>query len=86
MTVRWRSVVLMDEPVPYRPTPQAELLGLRVRVDDLNEILRHLDRATMHLQAYCRSIDGTPDYYEWGMVLEMLEEVRDAYRLRKPVS
>lgn len=75
----------MDEPVPYQPTPEAELLGLRVRVADLNEILQHLDGATLDLQAYCQGISGKPDYDQWATVMELVEEVRDAYRLRKPL-
>jgi hypothetical protein len=74
----------MDEPVPYMPTDKAQLISIRMRVEELEMMLRHLDRHSLDLLLYATSINGTPDRYEWSVVLDLIREVRDAYGLRSP--
>ena len=66
----------MDEPIPYTPTLDAQLLTLRNRVGELERTVRRLDRTTLNLVVYAASIDGLPDADEWRTVLELVEEVR----------
>jgi len=58
--------------------------AVAMRVTELEAILRHLDRHSLDLLLYATSIDGTPDRYEWSVVLDLIREVRDAYGLRTP--
>jgi len=74
----------MDEPVPFQPTEKAMVLTLKGRVEELEEILRHLDRTTLDLFLYAQSLDGQPDRYEWSVIVDLIREVRDAYGLRTP--
>jgi len=66
----------MDQPIPYTPTLDAQLLTLRNRVGELERTVRRLDRTTLNLVVYAASIDGLPDADEWRTVLELVEEVR----------
>ena len=74
----------MDEPVPYQPTDKALVLSLSARVEELERILRHLDRHSLDLFLYAQSLSGAPDRYEWTVVKDLIREVRDAYGLRTP--
>ena len=58
--------------------------ALAMRVTELEMMLRHLDAYSLDLFLYANSIDGTPDRYEWSVVLDLIREVRDAYGLRTP--
>ena len=58
--------------------------ALAMRVTELEVMLRHLDAHSLDLFLYAASIDGTPDRYEWSVVLDLIREVRDAYGLRTP--
>ena len=58
--------------------------ALAMRVTELEMMLRHLDSHSLDLFLYAASIDGTPDRYEWSVVLDLIREVRDAYGLRTP--
>lgn len=62
----------------------SEAGAVAMRVTELEAILRHLDRHSLDLLLYATSIDGTPDRYEWSVVLDLIREVRDAYGLRTP--
>jgi hypothetical protein len=75
---RWTK---MDDTAPYSVT---EAGVLAMRVTQLEAILRHLDRHSLDLLLYAKSVDGTPDRYEWSVVLDLIGEVRDAYGLRTP--
>lgn len=75
---------MSEEPVPYRPTDKARALSLSVRVQELEAMLRHLDRHTLDLFLYVHSLGGAPDRYEWMVVKDLIREVRDAYGLRTP--
>ena len=74
----------MDEPVPYTLTEKAHCAALLAQVDELQAILRHLDRHSLDLWLYVQSLSGTPDRYEWMVVKDLIREVRDAYGLRTP--
>ena len=74
----------MDEPVPYQPTDKALVLSLSARVEELERILRHLDRHSLDLFLYADSLPAVPDRYEWMVVKDLVREVRDAYGLRTP--
>lgn len=76
----------MDEPIPYTPTLDAQILSMRHRVGELEQLTRSLDRTTLNLVVYAASIDGMPDADEWRTVLELIEEVRGVYGSRKPFS
>ena len=75
---------MSEEPVPYQPTDKAHVLGLSLRVEELERILRHLDRHSLDLFLYAQSLPEQPDRYEWSVVLDLIREVRDAYGLRTP--
>jgi hypothetical protein len=71
----------MDRPIPYAVT---EAGALAMRIVELEEILRHLDRHSLDLWLYASGIEGTPDRDEWAVVIELIREVRDDYGLRSP--
>jgi hypothetical protein len=75
---------MSEEPVPYMLTDQARALAYKARLDELEAILRHLDRHTLDLWLYATSLPAHPDRYEWSVVLDLIREVRDAYGLRTP--
>jgi ABC-type tungstate transport system permease subunit len=75
---------MSEEPVPYTVTDKATILSYRARLDELEAILRHLDRHTLDLWLYATSLTAHPDRYEWSVVLDLIREVRDAYGLRTP--
>ncbi|HEY7825043.1 MAG TPA: hypothetical protein VIG24_19540 [Acidimicrobiia bacterium] len=68
---------MSEEPVPYYPTQRAELLSLRVRVDELEDVVRSLDRASMDLFHYIRNVDGLPDWDEWREIRAQIAEMID---------
>ena len=74
----------MDEPIPYQPTDKAAVLSLSARIEELEAILRHLDRHTLDLWLYATSLPAQPDRYEWSVVIDLIREVRDGYGLRTP--
>ena len=75
----------MGEPVDYTLTEKAKALTLAARVDELERLVDELNRATIDLRVYCLTIDGMPDEEQWATVLELLEEVRDAYGLGRAI-
>jgi len=75
----------MDEPVDYTLTEKAKALTLAARVDELERLVDELNRATIDLRVYCLTIEGMPDEEQWATVLELLEEVRDAYGLGRAI-
>jgi hypothetical protein len=74
----------MDEAVKYLPTEKAQLFAARLRIDELERLLRHLDRHTLDLWLYVDHVIGTPNRDEWQMVKDLVTEVRDAYGLTAP--
>lgn len=70
---------MLDEPVPYQPTVQAQLLGARARIEELEHILRHFDRSSLNLYLYIQSIEGLPDAASWQLVREQVDEMVDPY-------
>lgn len=74
----------MDEPIPYVTTEAAELLSVRLRVAELEHILRHFDRASMDLSLYCRAVEKMPTPDEWQLILDQIHEMVDAYGPRHP--
>ena len=75
---------MSEEPVPYMPTDKATILSLQVRVEELEHMLRHFDRSSMHLLHYVRGITGRPNAAEWQLVVEQVEDMVDAYGPRNP--
>ena len=75
----------MDEPVDYTLTEKAKVLTLAARVGELERLVDELNRATVDLRVYCLTVDGMPDEEQWATVLELLEEVRDAYGLGRAI-
>jgi hypothetical protein len=73
-----------DQPVPYMPTDKATILSLQARVDELEHMLRHFDRSSMHLLHYVRGITGGPDMSEWQLVVEQVQDMVDPYGPRNP--
>ena len=74
----------MDEPVPYVPTDKANILSLQIRVDELEHMLRHFDRASMDLHHYVRAVEGMPTADEWQLIREQISEMVDPYGPRNP--
>ena len=75
----------MDEQIDYAPTDKAKALTLAARVDELERLVDELNRATIDLRVYCLTVQGLPDEEQWATVLELLEEVRDAYGLGRAI-
>ena len=75
---------MTEQPIPYLPTDKAMVLTLKGRVEELEMILRHLDRHSLDLWHYASSLPAQPDRYEWSVVMDLIREVRDAYGLRTP--
>ena len=74
----------MDEPVEYVPTEKAQLLSARMRIQELEHILRFFDRTSMDLHHYVRAVEGMPDGVQWGLIREQIAEMVDAYGPRNP--
>jgi hypothetical protein len=74
----------MDEPVPYVPTDKAMLLSLTFRVEELEKVLRHFDRATMDLHLYAKTVEGHPTQDQWLLIRDQIAEMVDAYGPRHP--
>ena len=74
----------MDEPVPYTVTERGELLAKRLRIAELEHILRHFDRTSMDLHHYVRAVDGQPTAEQWQIIREQIAEMVDAYGPRNP--
>lgn len=68
-----------DEPIPYVPVDTPEVRAKRLRIEELEHILRHFDGTSMHLLHYVRAIDGMPTEAEWTLVKEQIEEMVDPY-------
>ena len=74
----------MGDPVEYIPTDKAQLLSSRLRIDELEHILRHFDRTSMDLHHYVRAVEGLPTPVQWQMIREQIAEMVDAYGPRHP--
>jgi len=73
-----------DEPIPYTVTEKAEMIGLGLRVRELEAMLRHFDRASMNLHLYVKTVDGLPDRDEWDLIVEQIADMVDPYGPRNP--
>lgn len=58
--------------------------ALALRVTELEHILRHFDRSTMHLHAYVHSIEGGPNRDEWQLIIDQIDDMVDPYGPRNP--
>ena len=74
----------MDDPVAYMPTDKAQLLSARLRIEELEHILRHFDRTSMDLHLYCRAVEKMPTPDQWQLILDQIHEMVDAYGPRHP--
>ena len=74
----------MDEPIPYVTTLSGELHAKRLRIAELEHILRHFDRASMDLHHYVRAVEGQPTAEQWQIIREQIGEMVDAYGPRNP--
>jgi len=68
----------MDEPIPYVTTLSGELHAKRLRIAELEHILRHFDGASMHLLHYVRAIKGLPTSEQWQLIRDQIDEMVDA--------
>jgi hypothetical protein len=75
---------MSEEPVPYTVTDKATILSLKARVEELEHMLRHFDRASMDLHHYVRAVDGMPTQDEWALIREQIQEMVDPYGPRNP--
>lgn len=73
-----------DEPIDFTPTMKAELLAKRLRIEDLEHILRAYNRMTMDLYHYARAIDGMPTREQWDLVKAQIDEMVDPYGPKNP--
>lgn len=74
----------MNDPIPYTPTDKATLIAKQLRIDELEHILRHFDRSSLHLHHYVRAIDGLPNPDEWQLIREQIADMVDPYGPRNP--
>ncbi len=72
---------MSEEPVAYALTHMG---ALQLRVDELEHMLRHFDRASMDLHHYVRAVDGLPTVGEWQLIREQIAEMVDPYGPRNP--
>ncbi|HEY7822011.1 MAG TPA: hypothetical protein VIG24_04220 [Acidimicrobiia bacterium] len=75
---------MSEEPIPYALTDKAELLAKRLRIEELEHILRHIDRTSLDLLLYVKQIDRLPTKAEWETVRAKIEEMTDPYGPRHP--
>jgi hypothetical protein len=75
---------MSDERVPFVPTDKALILSLQGRVEQLEYILRHFDRASMNLHLYVKGIHGMPTAVEWVLIREQIWDMVDPYGDRNP--
>jgi len=75
---------MSDEPVPFVPTDKAMILTLQGRVEQLEHILRHFDRASMNLNLYVKGIHRMPSGVEWELIREQIQDMVDPYGPRNP--
>ncbi|HEY7824449.1 MAG TPA: hypothetical protein VIG24_16525 [Acidimicrobiia bacterium] len=75
---------MSEEPIPYLVTEKAELLAKRLRIEELEHILQHFDRASLDLLLYVKEIDRLPTEGEWEMVRAKIQEMTDPYGPRHP--
>jgi len=64
---------------PYVSNERAELLSLRVRVHEVEELVGHYERTTVDLFNYIRNVDGLPDWDEWKEIRLQIAEVIENY-------
>jgi len=76
----------MDEPVPYTVTLSGQLHAKRLRIEELEHMLRHFDRTSMDLHHYVRAVEGQPTPEQWQIIREQIAEMVDAYGPRNPYS
>ncbi|HEY7824178.1 MAG TPA: hypothetical protein VIG24_15155 [Acidimicrobiia bacterium] len=74
----------MDEAVPYVTTLSGELHAKRLRIAELEHMLRHFDRTSMDLHHYVRAVEGEPTPEQWQIIREQIAEMVDAYGPRNP--
>ena len=72
---------MTDQPIPYAMT---EAGTLALRIEQVEYILRHFDRASMDLHHYVRAVDGLPTVGEWQLIREQIAEMVDPYGPRNP--
>lgn len=65
----------MADYAPYLPSEKAQLLSVRLRVEELEHILRHFDGASMHLLHYVRAIEGLPTREQWQLIRDQIDEM-----------
>jgi hypothetical protein len=75
---------MSEDRVPYVPTDKALLLALQHRIEEVEYILRHFDRSSMHLYHYVKAIDGLPTPDEWQIIREQAWDMVDPYGPRNP--
>jgi hypothetical protein len=74
----------MDKPVPSVTTLSGELRAKRLRIAELEHMLRHFDRTSMDLHHYVRAVEGQPTPEQWQIIREQIGEMVDAYGPRNP--
>jgi hypothetical protein len=75
---------MIDEPIPYQPTDKVRLLGAQHRIEELEAMMRHFDRSSMHLHHYVKAIDGLPNAEEWQIIREQVWDMVNPYGDRSP--
>lgn len=75
---------MSDDPVPFTLSERGELVAKRLRIEELEHILRHFDRTSLDLSLYVKSIDGMPNAAEWELVRQQIADMVDPYGPRNP--
>jgi hypothetical protein len=70
---------MSEDRVPYVPTDKALVLTLLGRVEELENMLRNVDRHSLDLYLYSQSCQGKPDDVAWDIILHLIREIRDCY-------
>jgi hypothetical protein len=72
---------MSDEPIPYSVT---EAGSLALRVTELEHMLRHFDRSSMHLLHYVRGVDWPPTWEAWQLICDQVSDMVDPHGPRNP--
>lgn len=75
---------MSDDPVPFTLSERGELVAKRLRIEELEHILRHFDRTSLDLSLYVKSIDGMPNAAQWELVRQQIADMVDPYGPRNP--
>jgi len=58
------------------------MIGLQIRIRELEELTKRLQRASVNLHLYVKTVHGLPDRDEWDLIVEQIADLVDPYESR----